>query len=61
MTKIFFIVNKFLAREDGPTIAEYGLLVAVIAVVASVGAATLGIDLRDVFTAVGNKVSGYAP
>ena len=60
MAKIFFIANKFLAREDGPTIAEYGLLLAVIAVVAGVGAATLGIDLRDLFTAVGNMISGYA-
>ena len=61
MAKIFFIANKFLAREDGPTIAEYGLLLAVIAVVAAVGAATLGIDLGDLFTAVSNTFSGYAP
>ena len=60
MANILCVAKKLLAREDGPTMAEYGLLVAVIAVVASIGAATLGIDLRDLFTAVGNMISGYA-
>jgi Flp pilus assembly pilin Flp len=61
MANILCVAKKLLAREDGPTMAEYGLLVAVIGVIASVGAATLGIDLSDLFTAVGNKISSYAP
>jgi pilus assembly protein Flp/PilA len=54
-------VKKFLTREEGPTMAEYGLMVAVVALVAVVGATTLGTDLSSFFTAVGAKISSYAP
>ena len=54
-------VKKFLTREEGPTMAEYGLMVAVVALVAVVGAAALGTDLSTFFTNVGTKISNYAP
>jgi Flp pilus assembly pilin Flp len=61
MGKIVATAKKFLIREEGPTMAEYGLMVAVVALVAVVGAAALGNDLSSFFTAVGTKISSYAP
>ena len=61
MQRAMAVAVKFLAREEGPTIAEYGLLVAVVAVVAAVGAATLGTDLSDLFSSVGSMIRSYAP
>ena len=37
-------------REEGQTMAEYGLILAGIAVVAMVGVAVLGPAIRDLFT-----------
>jgi Flp pilus assembly pilin Flp len=44
------LVRIQLGREDGQTMAEYGILVAVIAIIAAVGAAVFGNDLSDFFT-----------
>lgn len=43
-------------REEGASMVEYGLLVALIAVVAIVGVALLGPKLRDLFTNVSNTI-----
>jgi Flp pilus assembly pilin Flp len=61
MRKFVAIAKKFLTREEGPTMAEYGLMVAVVALVAVVGAIALGNDLSSFFTAVGTKISSYSP
>ena len=37
------------AREEGQTMAEYGLLLAVIALVVVIAATTLGGDISDLF------------
>jgi Flp pilus assembly pilin Flp len=44
------LVRIQLGREEGQTMAEYGILVAVIAIIAAVGAAVFGNDLSDFFT-----------
>jgi pilus assembly protein Flp/PilA len=41
-----------LRREDGATMVEYGLMVALIAIVAMVGAGLLGIEIDAVFDAI---------
>jgi Flp pilus assembly pilin Flp len=61
MTRFIVTAKKLLVREEGPTMAEYGLMVAVVALVAVVGAASLGTDLSSFFTAVGTRISSYAP
>lgn len=53
-------IVRFMREEDGATAVEYGLMVALIAVVI-IGAVTiLGTNLRGTFTTVGNSVAGVA-
>lgn len=48
---------KSIARdEDAATMVEYGLLVALIAMVALVGVTALGSNLSGLFTNVSNSV-----
>jgi pilus assembly protein Flp/PilA len=50
------LVRIQLKREEGQTMAEYGLLIAFIAVVALVGITLLGTSLKDFFTSLANQV-----
>lgn len=45
-------VKDRLSSEKGATMVEYGLMVALIAVIVAVGAAVLGTGINDLFTAV---------
>lgn len=49
MSKILSNVKSFLREEDAPTMVEYGLLVALIAVVAAAGVTTLGGNINLLF------------
>ena len=53
-------MSKFIARfakdESGATAIEYGLIVALIAVVIITAVTTLGTKLNAAFTSVGNKL-----
>jgi pilus assembly protein Flp/PilA len=42
--------------EDGATMVEYGLLVALIAMVALVGVTTLGTNLKSLYTTVAGSI-----
>ena len=42
-----------LRRDDGATMVEYGLMVALIALVAAIGATVLGADLSALFSGIG--------
>jgi pilus assembly protein Flp/PilA len=42
--------------EDGATMVEYGLLVALIAMVALVGVSALGLNVNSLFTTVAGSV-----
>ncbi len=44
-------------RDDGASAVEYGLLVALIAVIIAVAVATLGTNLQTKFEQVGNCVA----
>ena len=50
-------VKSFWTEEDAPTMAEYGLLLALIAVVVIVGAAFLGVEINTLFGEVGTVIS----
>ena len=56
MTPVQWLLGLFMAvagearRDEGQTMAEYGLILAGIAVVAMVGVAVLGPAIRDLFT-----------
>ena len=45
-----------MAREDGQTLAEYALILALIAVVAVVALVFLGGTITNLFSSVGNTV-----
>ena len=46
------VVTRFVREEDAPTAVEYGLMVALIAVVVIAGATALGTSTLGVFNAV---------
>ena len=49
---------KFLKDENGASLAEYGLLVALIAVVAIAMMTSLGTAIKDKFSAIGTAITG---
>lgn len=51
-------IRKFWKEEDAPTMAEYGLLLALIAIVVILAAAFLGTEIRDVFYEAGSSIDG---
>jgi pilus assembly protein Flp/PilA len=51
----FELVRIQLTREEGQTMAEYGLLIAFIAIVALVGITVLGSSLSDFFNSLAGK------
>jgi pilus assembly protein Flp/PilA len=56
MTNFVVSAKKFMTSEDAPTMVEYGLLVALIAIVVAATAATLGTNLKTLFTSVAGSV-----
>lgn len=51
------IVSKFLNDESGATAIEYGLIVALIAVVVITAFTTLGTNLNNKMSSAGNALS----
>lgn len=49
---------KFLKDENGASLAEYGLLVALIAVVAITMMTSLGSNISAKFKSIGDAISG---
>lgn len=49
MKKFTTILRSVLRREEGATMVEYGLMVALIAVVAVAGVTTLGGNVKTTF------------
>ena len=49
-------VRKFLVREDGATMVEYGLMVALISVVCVVAVALLGTNIKAMFTSIAGSI-----
>ena len=59
MTKLLNNAKKFvrgLRREEGATMVEYGLMVALIAVVCIVAVTLLGTNLAALFTQIANAI-----
>ncbi len=47
-----------MTSDDGATAVEYGIMVALIAIVIIVAVALLGTNLRDVFSTVADTLGG---
>jgi pilus assembly protein Flp/PilA len=56
MTKFVAAAKSFVRGEEGATMVEYGLMVALIAAVCIAAVTTLGKNLNTVFTNVGGSV-----
>jgi pilus assembly protein Flp/PilA len=56
MTKHIEFARKFIASEDAPTMVEYGLLVALIALVVAVAASIMGKSISGLFDTAANSV-----
>jgi len=54
------LVARFVREEDGQDLIEYALLATLIALVAGVGAASLGTNLNTWYGNMATKVSGWA-
>ncbi|MGZ8375788.1 MAG: Flp family type IVb pilin [Gemmatirosa sp.] len=57
MSKLTNAVRRFLRNDDGATMAEYALLVAVIAIVAVAGAKLLGANVNTKLNEAATKVA----
>jgi pilus assembly protein Flp/PilA len=56
MTKFVASAKKFIKSEDAPTMVEYGLLVALIALVVAIAATTLGKSVSTLFGTAASSV-----
>ena len=56
MTKALVKLQSKLRKEDGATAVEYGLMVALIAIVIIVAVAALGKNLSNLFSVAANSV-----
>jgi pilus assembly protein Flp/PilA len=52
----FELVRIHLARQEGQTMAEYGLLIALIAIVVIAAVTLLGNNLTSAFSTIADKV-----
>lgn len=60
MAQVMGSIQAFLKDEEGATMVEYGLMVALIAVVCAAAVAIIGTQLNTKFTKVGTCVSSGA-
>ena len=51
-------IRNFANKEDGATMVEYGLMVALIAIVCLVAVTALGVNVAAIFQEIANAVSG---
>jgi pilus assembly protein Flp/PilA len=56
MTKLRAAAAKFIRDEEGASLAEYGLLLALIAVVCIGGMTLLGTKLNDMFNTLSTSI-----
>lgn len=57
MTKLTTAIRRFVRDDEGATMAEYALLIAVIALVAVAGAKTLGTNLNTRLNAAATAIA----
>jgi pilus assembly protein Flp/PilA len=50
------LIDSFRGDETGAAMVEYGLLVALIALVVAAGATTLGTDIKTFFSTLGTNL-----
>lgn len=56
MSTLYNGLKRFVKEEEAPTMVEYGLLVALIALAVVAGATLLGTNINTMFTNVAGKL-----
>jgi pilus assembly protein Flp/PilA len=56
MPKFIVSGKKFIAHEHAPTMLEYGLLVALIALVVAIAASVMGQGISSLFNTTANSI-----
>jgi pilus assembly protein Flp/PilA len=56
MTRFVAAAKSFVKGEEGATMVEYGLMLALIAIVAMAGASVIGTNANSLFSKVGNTL-----
>jgi len=56
MTRLLIGAKKFVRDEEGASLAEYGLLLALIAIVCMAGISLLGTQINGMFSNVSNTI-----
>ena len=56
MTKLYTAAAKFICEEEGASLAEYGLLLALIAVVCIAAIAALGTRISTMFATLSTSI-----
>jgi pilus assembly protein Flp/PilA len=56
MKRLFAAARKLVAQESGATMVEYGLMVALIAVVAVAAVTLLGTNISALFTTIAGSI-----
>lgn len=56
VTKVSAAIRKFIGNEDGAALAEYGILVAFIAIVAIVAVTFFGSKISSKFSSLANAL-----
>lgn len=57
--KIYFAVRNLIEREEGQDLVEYALILALIALAATVGMKSLADDINSAFTSLGAMLGSY--
>ncbi len=58
MLRLFY---RLAMDRSGSVAAEYGLIIALVALVMAAGATVLGSDLSSLFSGIGGKLATYTP
>ncbi len=58
MLKLYIKIQNLMSRDDGQDLVEYALVVALIALGATVAMTSVGTAVKGVFTNIGTAISG---
>ena len=61
VTRILAVIDRFRRQDDGQGLAEYALILALIAIVAIVALLFLGTQISDKLSIVGSTLNSVAP
>lgn len=59
MTKLYLRVRNWFDRDEGQDLAEYALLIGLIALVVILAVTFLGGQLSSLFSRIGSRVAGW--